>query len=144
VLDDPVGELFHNVRKWLNVFEYKPNVEIGCSMRHEQVWVGVRMYVPDSTRRHHPRVRTADDYRGVVMWHERASLIETARYRLDADLIPVMGQYSVPHYIRLEHEFFDWLRTVPLTELEYHERDEWFRVGGSLPHNPHQVDVPVL
>jgi hypothetical protein len=55
-------------------------------------------------------------------------------------VIPVGATLPVPAHISSEREFWDWLHTDVITMAENHERDEWFKVDGQVPFDPHAAE----
>lgn len=119
------------VHGYLSRFTYKPGWEfhVRCAPESDAVMLEVMFRAEDSRRGPHQ----VPSYREM-----RFTAGEPFRIERD-DLIPITGQFAVPRLAQMyepEQRFFDWLhRTIRF--MEQHECDEWFRVDGYLPYDPH-------
>lgn len=115
--------------RWLEALTYKPGYEF------EMAWVParsgsvlrIRAVVWDSTRG-----RDA-----VEIAHNRGIGRDVHDLMAGALTSVVMEKPVPPRMIRSAKEFYDWIRHYVISELEYHERDEWLRVDGELRWDPH-------
>jgi hypothetical protein len=106
------GALHGMVLDFLEGFRYKPDTVfyIG-SLSVSGVSIVASRKVPDSRDPKHPLI------------HVRAEMVVPAW---------LMQSAHEPHET-LQIMVHDWIR-----KLEMHECDEWFRVGGELPYDPHR------
>ena len=115
--------MFQQVTEWLDIVTYKPgwrfelrplDISLGYGRYVGRLWT--RFKCEDSTGR------------------------RTSSY--SGDQFEVLGNHLVPEYICEDQtKFYTYLHHC-ITELEHHELDEWFRVGGRLVSNPHDARDP--
>lgn len=124
------------VSGYLSRFTYKPGWEfhVRCAPEVDAVMLQVMFHAEDSRRGPYqiPQYREMTFTAG-----------ESFRIERD-DLLPVTGQFIVPRLPQRQlkdpkRRFFDWLRGT-LIYMETHECDEWFRVDGMLPYDPHAAE----
>lgn len=110
---------------WLSRITYKPDTQFEVARVDPQEYArlyGVRVVakrnLPDSTK-------------GIT------NLAEYADY---VGFIPIAGQEVVPWNIVEREDFTAFLRWFRhwLRRMEQHEMDEWLRVDGELPFDPHK------
>jgi hypothetical protein len=122
------------VRELMADFTYKPNFKSEVAPAANGVaTIHLTMYVPDSYRSH-PSVQMTtmvDD-----AWSFRSSLVIRRTYTHDLPLIEVVGSRIVEEYLP-EDQFYRWLHRF-IRDIEQHEIDEWFKVGGVAIHDPHR------
>lgn len=99
------------VRDFLAGFEYKPDTVFYNTLTPHGVKIVASRKVPDSRDPEHPLIHV----RGELDLPE--SLLQAAHDPRE------LLQDMVHHWIR---------------KLEMHECDEWFRVGDTLPYDPHK------
>lgn len=128
--EDAFGWLQSLVRR----FRYKPGwvIEVRRTPERGGPSLAIQFHAEDSRWPRRPERKHAfgDDLRSVRI-----------RPYTDEDLIPITGEWTAPRYIcegRDEKKFWDFLHYC-LREMELHELDEWFRVDGRLPFDPHKV-----
>ena len=116
------------VRGWLDRISYKPDTELWVSSTPGYlsgvggIVVNIRRHLPDSTS----GIDTMGSY--------------TDRSRF----IPVVSRMDVwPSIMHARDPFQAFTQQLhhTLTRLELHEANEWFRVDGALPFDPHREDV---
>lgn len=127
-------EGFAWVSRLMGRFQYKTGWHFDLTRSHQdlgRVILRVSFMAEDSRR----GPNRPPSYREITMTFDAGQPFEIQR----DDLIPVEGIFYVPPTIvsgRQEFEFFHWLRRT-LQHVESHELDEWFRVDGNLPYDPH-------
>lgn len=109
------------VTEWLSHIRYKPDTTFEVfddRQFYDEVVLKIRRMMPDSTD---------------------PTNFEMGNYTDRTRFGPVRVTAPVPRYISdLEH-FVEWLHHI-LLEQERHELDEWLRVDGALPFDPHRND----
>jgi len=155
-----------SVQDFLRLFSYKPNWIFGCFPRgyagfpspenqNSGIWVKIEMYVENSrpsfkpwdfNRMQDDAHRDLDRYYDDMRYDYRAMIRPPRTPQLlspRTEVQPVGGDFEVPALISCEAEFFDWLQYA-ITYVENHERDEWFKVRGLVPFDPHNPQTPML
>ena len=117
-------------RDLLGRFRYKP--EWTFEMHRDQMgpMVAIRVMVPDSRHPDRPPSYTERSY--TIMQGEPLHMERD-------DLIQISASFPIPIDLQQTHDearFWHWLREQVLF-VERHEADEWFRVDGQLPYDPH-------
>jgi hypothetical protein len=118
---------FRWVTNLLSRFTYKPGWVFDLSRRPEKG--GPLLTVT---------FQAEDSRKGPNQWPTYRMVGESLSIERD-DLVPLTGQFVVDRYLlkeRSEHLFWEWLRRT-ISFVEKHEQDEWFRVDGQLPYDPH-------
>ena len=105
------ADLLGLVRDFFADFEYKP----GTSFNIQPGIYGIRVFMmrdlPDSTHPDHPMIRVGGS--------------------LEVPESLLMAAYD--HRRLLQDLVHGWMR-----DMEMHECNEWFRVAGELPYDPHR------
>ncbi|HEY5785847.1 MAG TPA: hypothetical protein VIT65_13820 [Microlunatus sp.] len=117
--DSPSYDARVLVSGWLKRIRYKPDTSISMYSRFGtgQVVLHVLRKLPDST----------------------TGITSLAEYADIGHFVQVGCELYVPELFRSEGDFggfYRWLHQE-LRKLEDHETDEWFRVDGGLPFDPH-------
>jgi hypothetical protein len=110
---------------WLDRITYKPDTQITANyaVSRDVVELIITRLLPDSTR----RITTLAEYADLQAFVKVGARVPCNLGRFDC-LPPEEGfRY-----------FQQWLREE-LIRLERHECDEWFRVDGRLPFDPHRA-----
>lgn len=140
--------IYEQVVSLMRDFTYKPNFRFEVSPAPvDTVHCAIlraEMFVPDS-RRPYPQVSMVREDMEIDNWLHRSKFTNRSdRWRIHGldYVIPVVATIGVHHQLA-EDQFYDPFLRTWLDTIDAHERDEWFRVGGQLLHDPHAYPAAI-